>query len=446
MTNELKVGDRRHGGLFDDNPETPSINAVLERTDKGIFVSIHWDSEKSPATGRWFTNDAFYRDQTDQTEHERPAPKVPSELIFQDSNGEATLVGCRGAGYHTNFFIGTGLIRVGAAVLGATSSSYREVNGLRSEVSGLRAWLGTTSINTTHTYAKEDGLRKTSVVVTSPEPISIPGTSIILRPTYSYTRNHRQGSFEIRDVIQVEHTTEQESPWRGHIGAQRAIRDLLAISRWRDESLIPTAVFRQDDPIESVDGTPSQREKWLKVLDDSSDSPKEENTRIAHFIEYAELGPNGVARWISLRNDFSRAIDPAVSSIYLQDVTAEVRLTQIAIALEALGYLIAIRDDGASEATARNLSFRQRIERIADDVEGVLPFIIDGWSQRVADSYNAVKHANRALPDAAEVANGWRECVLLFRVWVARKLGVDATALQNRASTDKMANPYVLAE
>lgn len=441
MQNDLEVGARRHGRLFDENPDSPDISATLERTDTGIYVSIHWDSEKSPELGRWFTNDGFYSGEPDQ---EKPAPKVPSDLIFQDSRGTVGLVGCRGAGYHTNFFIGTGRIRVGTAVIGASSTSYSKITGLRSEVSGLRAWLGKTSIKQTHTFAP-DGPKKTTIEVTSQEPIGIPDTKIILRPIYLYSRNSQQGSVEVRDAVQIELRTEQESPWKAHIGAQRAIRDLLAISRWRDESLIPISVTRPDDaPQEDAEGAPSQREKWLTVFDDTSNKPKEENTRIAHFIEYGDLLPEGISRWMSLRNAFSRAIDPAVSSIYLEEAIIEVRLTQIAISLEALGYLIVIRDDGASEASARNLSFRERVERIAKDVDGVLPFIDDDWFNKVANSYNAVKHANRALPDVVDVANSWRECVLLFRVWVAKELGVAPSVLKTRASLDPMMSPYVL--
>jgi hypothetical protein len=55
------------------------------------------------------------------------------------------------------------------------------------------------------------------------------------------------------------------------------------------------------------------------------------------------------------------------------------------------------------------------------------------------------KHANRALPDVVELANRWREGVLLLRCWTAIKLGVDRESLAERAKTDPMAFAYVPA-
>ncbi|HSO29749.1 MAG TPA: hypothetical protein VLS28_07580, partial [Candidatus Sulfomarinibacteraceae bacterium] len=34
-----------------------------------------------------------------------------------------------------------------------------------------------------------------------------------------------------------------------------------------------------------------------------------------HLIEYPDLGPAGIARWIDLRNEFARALDPVITSV-----------------------------------------------------------------------------------------------------------------------------------
>jgi hypothetical protein len=443
MTNELKLGDRRHGGLFDENPDTPNISATIERSEKGIYVSMHWDSEKNPEYGRWFTNDGFYTDQ-DPSES-RPDPECPSELIFRDSHGAITLVGCRSAGYHTNFFIGTGRISVGAAIIGASNLAYSKINGLQCEVSGLRSWLGTTSIHQTHTLEEETGRQRIDINLHSPEPIPIPDSGLTFRPTYSKLRTHH--SLEIKDLVRLEHRTEDESSWRTHFGALRAIRDLLAISRWRSEALTAERVMRSDDPLRVLSGN-SVGEQWRAVIDDTSNHVMDEKVTPAHFIQYQELRPEGISRWIKLREDFSRAFDPAVSSIYVENLTTEVRLTQMAIGLEALGFLIFVRDDGLSESAANRQNIKTRLDRVAQDLDGVLPFVSSNpdWSQSIADAYNALKHVNRGSPQAVDVANAWRECVLLFRAWIASELGVDHAALTQRVLQDPYIHPFVSIE
>ncbi|SDP80256.1 hypothetical protein SAMN04487914_14225 [Arthrobacter sp. ok909] len=444
MTNELKIGDRRHGSLFDEDPNTPDISATIERSEKGIYVSMRWDSEKNPQYGRWFTNDAFYPDQ--DSNRALPDPECPSELIFRDSHGPITLVGCRSDGYDTNLFIGTGRINVGAAILGASSLSYAKINGLQCEVSGLRSWLGTTSIHQTRTFVEETGRQQIDINLLSPGPINIPDSGLTLRPTY--TKSRTLHSLEIRDSVRLEHRTEYESSWRTHFGALRALRDLLAVSRWRSESLIAERVMRSDYPLQGPTGNAGTREQWLEVIDDTSSLPVEETPRTAHLIEYAELGPEGISRWIQLREDFSRAFDPAISSLYLENLSTEVRLTQVAIGLEALGYLIAVRDDGTSESTANRMNFKTRLNRIVQDLDGVLPFVKANadWSQNIADAYNALKHVNRAAPQPVDVANGWRECVLLLRAWIASELGVEHAILTQRVLEDAYIRPFVAIE
>lgn len=440
MANELNIGERRHGSLYVGGSETSDISATIERTDNGLFVSMNWDSEKNPDYGRWFTKDGFFGDYSPGTPNS-PAPDLPSSFVFVDSHGPIALIGCRPAGYHTNMFIGTGHIRVGGAILGASNTSYVKINGMFSRVSGLRAWVGTTSVRESWALSSDTARRKITLELEAPDPISIPDSGLVLRPTYR--KLTKPGSVEFHDYLQVEHRSANDVSWRSHASAQRALRDLLSISRWRAETLIPEKVMRKDNPMEEVDGSKGTREQWWPVLDPAAPVPMRETTSSAHLIEYQDLGPDGISRWIKLRESFSRAIDPAVSSIYLVNPISEVRLTQIAIALEALGYLVAMRDDGLSEPSANRMNFKSRVDRIILDVDGILPFVDSGWSQRVADTYNAVKHVNRAQPDVVDVTNSWRECALLFRAWVASELGVDHSVLKTRISYDPQLHPYV---
>jgi len=108
---------------------------------------------------------------------------------------------------------------------------------------------------------------------------------------------------------------------------------------------------------------------------------------------------------------------------------------------EALGYLLAQRELGMTPTQANALTFLKRLDIVANRLRGVLPFVVPGWSKGAADNYNAIKHANRTLPEAVDLANCWRECVLVFRGWIALELDVDTITLVSRLSGDSCATP-----
>jgi hypothetical protein len=443
MPNQLIVGKPRYGSLSTGNADTSEVSATLERTSEGIFLSLTFSHDESPEYAQWFTPN-YFGIAAITAEKTRPRPSVPAALFFHDSYGAVALVGCRNAGYHTNHRIGSGRVYVGAAVLAAPSTAHAKVMGMRSEVSGLRAWLGTSAISQTRNFDKTGRFKSAEIQVVIPEVIDVPDSELVLRPAIN--RTPRDGALLIEDIVWVEHKTEEESYWRQHQVAMRAVRDLLAVSRWRDESLIPVSVARTEDSIEGDTPESERQQWWREVVDSSAPEPKEETRRLEHLILWEDLGPEGLARWIKLRDDFARTVDPAVSSIYLEGVTVEVQLTQIAISLEALGYLLFMRKDGASETNAGGISFQRRLNRILQEVPGLLPFVDATWSQRMADTYNSVKHANRDLPQMVDVANSWREGALLFRTWIANELGVERDKLRERIARDPQIHPYLVAD
>lgn len=54
----------------------------------------------------------------------------------------------------------------------------------------------------------------------------------------------------------------------------------------------------------------------------------------------------------------------------------------------------------------------------------MLPFDGATWAPDATDAYNAVKHANKTLPDPVDLANRWRESVLVCRIWLALELQI----------------------
>jgi hypothetical protein len=212
------------------------------------------------------------------------------------------------------------------------------------------------------------------------------------------------------------------------------------LSRWRKESCVAVRAHRQDDPLRTLDGE-EHGDQWRTVVvaDDDRESPPVGYR--PHLIEYQDLGSAGIARWIELRNEFARALDPVITSMDLA-ATANTLLAHTGPGLEALGYLLMLRD-GASQDRAARATLRERLERVLVDIDEAVPFDGATWANKTVETYNGLKHANRQAPAEVDVANAWRECVLAVRAWVALELGVPAEQVTGRLKNDPQRHPYV---
>jgi hypothetical protein len=197
---------------------------------------------------------------------------------------------------------------------------------------------------------------------------------------------------------------------------------------------------RQDDPLRKLDGE-EHGDQWRAVVVPDDDRKQPPVGYRPHLIEYQDLGSAGIAHWINLRNEFARALDPVITGMDL-DATANTLLAHTGPGLEALGYLLMLRD-GASQNRAAGATLRERLERVLVDIDEAIPFDGATWASKTAETYNGLKHANRRAPEEVDVANAWRECVLAIRAWVALELGVSPEQVTSRLKNDPQRHPFV---
>ncbi|MCY7290027.1 MAG: hypothetical protein LH624_17725 [Cryobacterium sp.] len=229
--------------------------------------------------------------------------------------------------------------------------------------------------------------------------------------------------------------------WDGHMQLHRAIRDLLVVSRWRDESCIAVRALREDDPLTTLDGE-SHGEQWREVVVSDDERKLAPKGYHPHLVQYQDLGPEGVGRWVALRNEFARALDPVITSIDLRNTTAQTLLAHTGPGVEALGYLLMIRD-GVVARKASRATLQARFERILTDLGNCLPFDGPIWARQTVATYNALKHANRSLPDEVDVMKSWAESVLVVRAWVALELGIAMNVVKSRLADDRQPRQFV---
>lgn len=415
---------------------------MLQRTKTGVLLTIPWDGGATAVYQRWFGRDAHWGDDEDKSKY---TYEIPPALVFHDVFGSVHLVGCRLGGSQGDFFsqIGQGSIRADVTVFGgADQVDFSSVHGVRTEVSGLRAWIGAQSVHRDRPEVGPNGIRSVTFTVQSPDSIAIPRyPTLSLEP--SWTVEPSEGATTLREQLYVLTRFEEPTQWSDHFYIHTAVRDLLSMSSWTPQVFSSLECIHDESPERTLGGA-ARGDQWLDAIttlvEVAPSSPK--RGRVNHFIEYDDLGPEGLAAWLDLRREFDRAIAPIEASVYLADLTVEVRLMQLGAGLEALAYLLLCRD-GVPVKQAARTALVARLTLIAERIAAAIPFDGVEWATSTAAAYNGVKHANRSLPDPVELANRWRESVLVFRLWLALELGVKAEDLKSRVESDPQIHPFV---
>jgi len=438
VASELPVGETRFGDLIDGNEATPQIRVQIRRTDAThVELIVPWASDSSEEPyRRWFSgNTISFDDDPDRSLYRYSVPPV---LLFQDHHGPVVLVGCSSVGYTESWMLGSGAgrARVRHAVFGGRSLEYAKVNGMRTEVSGLHSWLDIHSIS-------EDRPDHSSGVYTvrAAAPVEIDGIEGLSFVPVDSVRPGGEGERILRESVHVQTLRAEPVRWAEHWKMHLAIRDLVATASWRPERFTAATVSRDDDPLRVASGDAVGR-AWHDVVaagvDASGDTPPR---RHADFLFRSRDLPEGaIAQWIRLREQYARAVDPIISGLRLDQGAVESAFAQVGIGMEALGYQLALRTGTPAKADKR--TFAQRLELVAADLPLVMPFDVETWVRETTAAYNGIKHANRALPAAVQVLNRTRECQLMFRAWIAYKLGMDLPGLQRAVDADPMVHAY----
>jgi hypothetical protein len=161
------------------------------------------------------------------------------------------------------------------------------------------------------------------------------------------------------------------------------------------------------------------------------------------LFTFEDIGTAGVRRWLQLRKRYMRAIQPLIAIADRTDAFWATRMVQSGIALEALGYQLAV-DSGQNPNT--QVSYRTALDHLLDDLEYNPISDVEDWKDRSTACYMGVKHADRSLPDSLVLANTLRENLLLIRLWIAGRLGAKSATLRTRFRLDPHSDEYVVSE
>lgn len=418
MEDALKLEDLRLGRVGPSGKCQVRESAVLQRTKSGITLTVAWEGRRPS----WLSG----------------KPIEPT-LTFVDTRGSVVLLGCRMGRLKVLPLgkQGTANISAERAILGAPDSGdYAEINAVRSRISGLRSWSGITSWEQTVTYGEGTFTASLSAKRTQAEHLGQRDTiSLDLNPSWRMEAITHQENVGVNDIVWCETAARQPKPWVDHMLQHRALRDLVVLSRWNRESCIPAQARRDDQTTESLSGEEHPAE-WLPVTEGREEASETPARVKEHLMPYKELGEAGVRDWVELRETRSRAFDPLVTSIELQDTARPITLlAHTGPGLEALGYYVKI-EGGLSKKKASCVSLKDRIEAILEEANDCLPFDTTAWAKTTAEVYNGIKHANRSEPSQLEVLDAWRGTVFVMRAWLAIRLGIDQADVKSRLNQE----------
>lgn len=367
-----------------------------------------------------------------------PAQPVPTELDYFDNEGTVGLVGCRTSGQSSMRYsalsaaAGVGGLTASFAVESAVrAANYAAINGFRSEIDGLGQWLNYWAHRTTITLPKDGKPTVISTTLDMPGDLKLTSRLNLCAALIGTAPGGQRPEMRYTSTAFLQTHTKTTRDWSEHLRVHRAVRDLLRVAVWKPLAFQSHQVASDADSLPLGENGRSNR--WCTVLTATTgigEALWADNERPLFVFE--DIGTVGVGRWLKLEEACRRGLRPFLRLLDIRSGTIDEHMTQLGIALEAVGYQV-FRDAGVSEEKADKKSMAQRVRKILGEVAQALPTPPpSSFPQAFADGYNGVKHASRPEPEFEQQLDLYRTGVRVLRAWIALRVGLPAATVKQR--------------
>jgi hypothetical protein len=123
-----------------------------------------------------------------------------------------------------------------------------------------------------------------------------------------------------------------------------------------------------------------------------------------------------VRRWLEIRREFERGIGAMTFFIRHGKGSLDGMVSDAGIGLEEIGHRLF--------ADGKRRRHHELLTKIGAEVADLLPFDVSNWAAESTSVYNDVKHADRPEPDMDAMIESLGNDRIVFRTWLARRLGV----------------------
>jgi len=425
------TGPVRIGFLVDGDPETELMTALYEYDEVGVRLRVPYLMNED-IRGRWWSHGTMFVDDPDRTKY---SYSPPPELDYFDNKGPVGLIGCR-SGVSTTTYggsapdAGVGVIHANFAIEGARAAThYLKLNGLRSEIDGLAQWLGYSALKSVVKLPKDGAGHEISTSASQVEDMILGQALNLKAVAHAITSGPQSPEVTYRSRVFLQTFTKENKDWGDHLTPHFGVRNLLRVAAWRPINFLSHQAASRMETI-PIKGEDHQTWGEVRTVATSISEPTWKiNDRF--LFTFGDVGRTGLGRWLKLAKSYSRGIDPLIRLLDLEGATIDAHVMQLGIAMEAIGYQ-ALIDSGKSPSAANGTSVEKRAEFLLKEISGAITFSETTFAKDFADSYNSVKHANRAMVAPAKKLEHYRNGVELLRAWVALRLGINTKTLRER--------------
>lgn len=385
---------------------------------------------------------------------EEVAPVVYSQMAIFDSRlGRATLIqlGHPEILAHTPMYPLECRLAPRFTVLARIDEPYwRRPTVVMAEIGGLAAWMhGGRVVRSGSLSYEENGGDTNSWRLTfrdfdnrvfpfdnSSSTVTISSSHEIKRPDSS-----DELSVQFRATAIIERPN--ETTWTESIDTIDAVQELINFLSWSDQRWghlhckfgLPTAV---DNDFWNSIGTPlppELPESWERTLTSRSRDASEQTTKRLEFaMPFEELRENSIDDWLRIRAEFGKGLRQVLQVIKSPSMTPEVRALQLGAGIELLGFRsLADKTDSNKADGARA---KRLFNEIAAEAVRILPGTFGQWAENANHNYQSMKHLGRKgeVPTVGELARTNDLTVLVFQIWLAKKLGASDDHLKEQIS------------
>jgi hypothetical protein len=429
---EESTTQTRIGFLADGDPDTDLMTALYEHDALGVRIRVPFLVSSGDMRGRWWSQGVLHVDDPHRTKY---TYSPPTELDYFDNMGSVGLIGCSSGASNQRFGgpssdAGVGVINARFALEGAgLASNYLKINGLRSEIDGLGHWLGYSALKTIIKFPKDGSAHE---ITTSLAPVDAMPLGRVLNlkaVAQGVSSGPQTPEITYRSRVHLETFVKSATEWQDHLTPHLAVRELLRVASWKQINFQSHQAASANETI-TING--AQRQPWREVRTATTGIALPTWTANDRFLfAYSDIERAGVTRWLKLSQAYGRGVKPLVQLLDLEGATIDAHVSQLGIAVEAIGYQ-ALIDSGKSPAAANGTRVETRIEHLLTEVVGGISFNHATFAKDLADTYNSVKHANRATVAPALKLEHYRQGVAMLRAWVAVRLGVKKAVLAQR--------------
>lgn len=453
----LKEGQVRVGWIYPGKVDKEEgIPATLVRKNKRIqlFVQVKSYQDSSPAA-RWGTRNIIYF--SDDPQYEKYQYDVPENMYFIDDIGRILLIGCKSCGFRDNIISlfaerGGALkkISVDTAVFSTNAYDTDAFNGYKTEIENLSQWLQMNTLSLEPEFY-EDGLgqrvKSVSTKASSGEEILVDDSiGLKFKSGFNVKANKLSTQIIYESSDSVETYYEKSISFNEAMKKHSVIRDLLMVSSWSNHQFISISVSHD-----------KEMNNWVKAISaywETVETIDVEDKKFLFF--YQDIKEAGVRRWLEIHDQYSRAINPILSTIRWNDSPIENILFNLCAGAEALGRYIAYDSPDISFKSNGRAYLQDALQNIINQIpKGILPYVKSGegnrdgkvvnnlpeWKEKINKSYNSVKHYGGEEVDYDEVFEAIDLLKIILLSWIGTRLGVPAPVLKDRLNKYEMYLP-----